>query len=235
MATQIGALGNNGIAMSGVCWEVRLMSLKAFDFSDGFDSALIEAIEYALLQGARVINAAWGGDAYSQSLKDVIDAANGAGVLVVASAGNASEDLETTPYYPASYVSKNIVSVLSSNRLDQISIFSNRGGVSVDLGAPGEAIPLIFGSTGSGTSYAAAHVSGACALLLSANPLARVQDVKTALLDGVDPVLPGWCVSGGRPQYGPRAGIVAGTLDDVDPERFLGDCAGYIADGAGRV
>ncbi len=198
VASVIGAEGNNGQGIAGVCWQSSLMALKALDGDGvGFDSNLIEAVEYAVTQGAHVINASWGATAYSQSLKDVIDAANGAGVVVVTSAGNTASNLESASYYPASYGSKNIVSVLATNKLDQRASFSSYGAVSVDLGAPGEGVVSLYGTV-SGSSYAAAHVSGACALLLSANPLARVQDLKTALLNGTDPVLPGLCVSGGR-------------------------------------
>jgi subtilisin family serine protease len=199
VASVIGAQGNNAVGIAGVCWQTRLMALKALDSNGiGYDSNLIQAFEYALMQDARIINASWGGEAYSQSLKDAIDAANGAGAVVVAAAGNTGANLETTPHYPASYGSKNIVSVLGTNNLDQKASASSYGAVSVDLGAPGQDIPTVLG-TRSGSSYAAAHVSGVCALLLSSNPLARVQDLKKALLDGVDPVLPGAaCVSGGR-------------------------------------
>ncbi|HNY26473.1 MAG TPA: S8 family serine peptidase, partial [Candidatus Sumerlaeota bacterium] len=198
VASVIGAQGNNGVGIAGVCWQTRLMALKALDSNGfGYDSNLIQAIEYAVMQDARIINASWGGDAYSQSLKDAIDAANGAGAVVVAAAGNTAANLEGTPHYPASYGSKNVVSVLATNNLDQKASTSSYGAASVDLGAPGLNIPTLLG-TRSGSSYAAAQVSGACALLLSSNPLARVQDVKKALLDGADPVLPGLCVSGGR-------------------------------------
>ena len=210
----IGAVGNNNLGVAGVCWTVKIMAVKAFNASgSGYLSDIILAIQYAKAKGARVINASWGGYSYSQGLYDAIAAARDAGVLFVASAGNDSIDNDNPPgyspsygipNYPSSYNLSNIISVLATTDTDQMADFSNYGLTSVDLGAPGLSILSTIPGGGygykSGTSMAAPHVAGACALFLSADPNLTYTEVKQFLLDYSDPLpsLDGLCVSGGR-------------------------------------
>jgi len=137
----IGAVGNNNTGVVGVCWQVEIMNLKSFDeYGRGYDANNIAAIEYAVDNGAKVINASWGNWTYNQSLKDAIDAADASGVLFVAAAGNdhySIDDPRYEPFYPAGYDSDNIISVMSTDQNDVKSDFSNWGPTSVDLGAPG--------------------------------------------------------------------------------------------------
>jgi predicted outer membrane repeat protein len=200
----IGAVGNNAMGVTGVCWHVRIMAVKCFDANGmGYTSNEISAIEYSVANGAKVINASWGGYAYSQNLYDAIASARDAGVIFVAAAGNSSINNDsTTPAYPASYDLANIISVMATTDTDQQASFSNYGLTSVDIGAPGQNIlSTVPGNTYdyySGTSMASPHVAGTCALLLSIDPTLTYSQVKQILLNTVDKTLPGLCVSGGR-------------------------------------
>lgn len=215
----IGAVGNNNLGVTGVCWNVKLMALKigADDFLvTVFDSEIIEAIAYAVDNGAKIINASWGGPDFSQSLYDAIKRAGDAGLLFVAAAGNDGKDNDVSPVYPACFDLDCVISVMSTDQDDKKSAFSNFGANSVDLAAPGtdilsttpgkQLLPMIvFGVKNnydvlSGTSMAAPFVSGACALVWSQYPTLPNRLVKGLLLKTVDPVLgsPRPCVSGGR-------------------------------------
>ena len=131
----IGAVGNNAMGMSGVCWNVSIMPLRFISAADyGTVADAIRAIEYADAKGASVINLSWGGPDYSQALKDAIDAA---GALVVCAAGNDGSDLAASPCYPASFDSANILSVGASNRDDAPAWFTNYSDHWVDVAAPG--------------------------------------------------------------------------------------------------
>ena len=219
----IGAEGNNGIGVAGVCWKVSIMALKFLDASgNGTTADAISAIEYATLMGARVMNNSWGGGGYEQSLKDAIDAAGAANILFVAAAGNDyGNDNDVTPTYPASYDSPNILSVMATDHDDLMSGFSNFGLTTVDLAGPGTDVLSCEPGGGyrllSGTSMATPHLAGACALLLSANPLLNVASLKHALLSTVDTNLPGLCVSGGRLNVARALAGVSSTWITITP------------------
>ena len=72
----IGAVGNNGVGVTGVNWDVSIMSLKFLGPQGGSTSDAIAGIQYAANKGVRVINASWGGGGFSQALKDAIDNCN---------------------------------------------------------------------------------------------------------------------------------------------------------------
>jgi subtilisin family serine protease len=206
----IGAVGNNGLGVVGVCWTVKIMALKVLDEEgSGEFGEIISGIQYAVANGARVINASWGGyfsQQDSQGLYDAISAARSAGVIFVAAAGNDSLDNDATlpPHNPSSYNLDNIIAVMATTNTDVRASFSNYGFTTVDLGAPGFNIlsTIPGGSYGfrSGTSMAAPHITGACALLLSADPNLTYTEVKGYLMDYSDPLpsLTSFCVSGGR-------------------------------------
>jgi len=204
-AGTIGAVGNNGQGVAGVCWNVKIMALKFLDSSgSGNTSDAIEAVQYAILMGANLSSNSWGGGSYSQALKDVIDAAGNANQLFVAAAGNSSSDNDISPAYPASYTSENIIAVLATDRYDNMSSFSSYGLTSVDIGAPGSDILSCQPGSNyqylSGTSMATPHVSGATALIWSFSPSMPYQEVKDLLIQTADkiPALAGRCVSEGR-------------------------------------
>ena len=134
----VGAVGNNGLGIVGVNWNVSLMAGK-FLGSDGSGSnaGAIEAIVYAVDHGADVINASWGGEDYSAELYDAVIYAKQHGVLFIAAAGNDSNNNDQVSFYPASFTLSNIISVAATDSRDRLALFSNYGAKSVDVGAPG--------------------------------------------------------------------------------------------------
>jgi len=218
-AGTVGALGNNGEGVAGVCWTVKIMNLKIFPNygEEWFISGAIEAIEYGVDKGAQVLSNSWGGGPYSESLKNAIQAADANGVLFIAAAGNEDSDNDQYPHhYPSGYDCNNIISVMATNHNDERWESSNYGPTSVDIGAPGTDILSTFPTyetdemwewgfstyyeTISGTSMATPHVAGACALVWSRNLALSHLEVKDIILNAADqiPALNGLCVTGGR-------------------------------------
>ncbi|MCA8987034.1 MAG: S8 family serine peptidase, partial [Planctomycetaceae bacterium] len=202
VAGTIAAQGNNGTGVTGVTWNAQLMAIKFLDRNgEGFLSDAVSAINYATRMGAHITNNSWGGGGFSSSLQAAISAAGNAGQLFVAAAGN---DGASQADYPALYSNSNILSVASSDRNDLKSSFSNYNSVSVDLAAPGSSIYSTSYTGGyttkSGTSMATPHVAGAAALLKSLRPTATVSEIKSTLMNTVDPLsaFTGRVVTGGR-------------------------------------
>jgi subtilisin family serine protease len=204
-AGTIGAVGDNNEGVTGVCWDVKIMAVKFLNsYGVGYTDDAIAAIGYAVDNGADVLSNSWGGGGYSEGLKDAIEAADANGVLFVAAAGNDSRSNDIYPHYPSSYDCNNIISVLSTDKYDQMSGFSNYGPTSVDLGAPGSTIyscKLGGGYTyGSGTSMATPHVAGACALVWAEHPSKSCLEVKETVVWTADELddLDANCVTSGR-------------------------------------
>ncbi len=201
VAGTIGAVGNNGQGVVGVNWTTSLMALKVLNARGvGFLGDAVQAINYANMMSdrgtnVRVLNASWEFFEFESALESAIQRAQDRDILFVAAAGNGDAfgwgwDIDGTPVYPAGYENSNIIAVAASDESDRLGRFSNFGVDSVDLAAPGtgvlSALPGGKYGTLNGTSMAAAHVSGVAALYLSKFPEASFEEVRTAILRGVD-------------------------------------------------
>jgi subtilisin family serine protease len=121
----IGAVGDNGIGVTGINWDVKIMPLKTAKqiliFFCGLEDAdIIKAIEYAAMNGARVSNNSYGGGFYNQAVFNTIRASKH---LFVAAAGNESNNNDVNPSYPASYDLDNIISVAATDHNDSLLPF----------------------------------------------------------------------------------------------------------------
>lgn len=203
----MGAVGNNGIGVTGVMWNAQIMILKMGNGSFPL-TAIIPALDYAWMNGARIINASWGGRGASTTMRDAIQRVNDAGVLFVAAAGNNGTNNDVIPFYPANYDVPNIISVANTTQLDLLRTTSpepsNWGPNTVHLGAPGTNIISTYPGgryvAFVGTSQAAPHVAATAGLILSVNPNLGVADVKNIILSSVDPIpaLADKVITGGR-------------------------------------
>lgn len=207
----IGAVGNNGRGIAGVAWRVGLMAVR-FLGRDGSGSIAdaVRAINYVTMMrsnfgvNVRAINASWGTEGFSQALETAIRTAGQAGIIFVAAAGNDSRNNDRHPHYPSNHASENVIAVAASDRQDRLAAFSNFGPEKVHLAAPGvDILSTYLGERYawmSGTSMSTAFVTGTVALVAASAPSATLQEVRQAIIDGVDR-LPGWSplvASGGR-------------------------------------
>ena len=175
----IAAVADNAIGGSGVAPQSRILPIRVLDSLGSGDSKDVsKAVRFAVDSGVRVINLSLGGSTESTSLTAAIQYAVDRNVLVVAAAGNGAAD--STPKWPGA--SDLAIAVTAVDRYNSVTSFDQRGDY-IDIAAPGSSI-LSTASNDykiqSGTSMAAAFVSGAAALLFAAQPsitAAQVRDV----------------------------------------------------------
>src|SRR3990172_6142547 len=174
----MGAATNNSRDVAGVNWNITMVPVKVCDFTAGCPTAAIAAgINWAVANGAQIINITPSLTASTPDIDSAVANAVARGILVVAAAGdNASQT-----YYPAA--NPGVIAVGATDQNDVIATFS---GKHPTLVAPGQMVNILV--TGgccrqsTGTAFAAGHVSGALALLLSAGVPAAT--AKTAVLQG---------------------------------------------------
>lgn len=176
--------------------SVKLLPLNVLcDNGTGSHAKVLAGLEYILElreQNIPVVtaNLSWGNDYKSQLLEGALQRVSQAGVQLVVSAGNQGRNLDKQARYPAVYSVSGMLTVAASTRTDELAENSNHGVQYVDLSAPGVDIPVAVAGGGyqhaSGTSLAAAYVSGASALLSSMKPELSPKQRKSAIVAGVD-------------------------------------------------
>lgn len=203
VAGTLGAASNNGFGITGVDWNVQIMPLKFIDQTgSGTIDAAIQAIHYAVDHGARVINASWGGQAFSQSLEAAIGYAAAHNVVFVTAAGNESANNDAVASYPANYRLGNVLSVTAVDPNGNLPSFANIGPSTVDVAAPGVSIwSAYLGGFAylTGTSMSTPYVAGVAALMIGRDPNLTAGQV-VQIIDSTAKPLPsltGLIISGG--------------------------------------
>lgn len=224
----LGAKGNNGLGVTGVNWNTRIMFVAA----SGFESEVLAAFDYIRRarqrynqssgsKGAFVValNCSWGIN-YGQPADAPLwcaayDELGAEGILSVASTANIPVNVDEVGDLPTTCPSEYLLGVTSLNSSDEKAINAAWGNQHVDLGAYGQNVFTASSAGGygtfSGTSYAAPQVTGAIGLLYAApcpslialakfNPAAAATWVKNLILGNVspNPALSGITVSDGR-------------------------------------
>ncbi len=199
----IAAVGDNNEGLTGVVWDAQIMAVRMLDkVGSGNSVDARSAIEYAVDNGADVINLSFSGTTNDPALKKAVQNAYNQGVVIVAALGNDGENINNNPVYPACYRNGEqdwVIGVAASNKYDKHSLFSNYG-YCADLSAPGEDMYGLFyydpdngysdayGDDWAGTSVASPVVAGAAALLLSEYPSLEPADIRNILKLSVDPM-----------------------------------------------
>jgi len=235
----IAACTDNGLGIAGVNGAARIMPLKVANFSgQARSSAVASAIHYAVDHGARVINLSLGGEVVTELEREAAARAAAAGVLIVVAAGNKGLDTSRFGYpsLPGALV------VGATDEAGRRAGFSNFGS-HLDVAAPGVDVlslrardtdfiglseppdyppgAAIVGTGGayyraSGTSFAAALVSGLASRIFAARPAYTAEDVRRALAAGaVDLAQPGVDQLTGHGRVDLMGALAA------DPERYL--------------
>ena len=198
------AAGDNTIGLAGIAWDARILPVKVLDCTGvGRVSTVAAGIRYAVRRGAHVINISLGTYRDSSVLREAIEHAQRADSLIVASAGNVPGAVSYPGAYPG-VIAVGASGVVVDGALDYTGPASFTGsGPEVDLLAPGVSIigplpPELCGELGwqcdngpyirvSGSSFAAAIVTGAAALLRERSPTLGAPLLRIQLLRSLQP------------------------------------------------
>ncbi|EMK00514.1 MULTISPECIES: S8 family serine peptidase [unclassified Leptospira] len=141
VAGTIGAKGNNGTGVAGVCWTAKIMAVRVLDqLGSGDTATIIKGINFAVRNGAKVLNLSLGGPDYDSAMRSAIaNAGRKYDALFVVAAGNEDNDLKSDNSYPCEYDEANILCVAALDQKFQLASFSNYDSSKkrVDIGAPG--------------------------------------------------------------------------------------------------
>lgn len=169
--------------LTGVAPSARILAVRAFDpaaGSEGTTFSILKGLEWSVQKGARVINMSFAGP-QDPIMARLLAAASKKGIVLVAAAGNAGP--KSPPLFPAS--DPNVIAVTATDAEDRLFQGSNRGH-HVAVAAPGVnlLLPTPGGSYGmnTGTSFAAAHISGIAALVLEREPGLTPDSVRRIVL-----------------------------------------------------
>jgi subtilisin family serine protease len=139
VAGTIAAVGNNTNGITGVCWQAQIMSVRVMDSAGtGSTSTIIQGIQFAVDNGAKVINMSLGFEGvFDLAFSNAITYARDNDVVVVVAAGNSGTDNNLTSFYPCNFTHANLICVAALDQDYSLASFSNYGATSVDVGAPG--------------------------------------------------------------------------------------------------
>lgn len=211
----IGAVGNNGVGVTGFNWHVQVMPCKSHSSSGvGTVASIIECYQYVKMEKVKygydivATNNSYGGCTeacdWNPATYDAIKALIKPGVIMAFAAGNSGRDNDIQPNYPSNYDLPNILAVAATDSNDNRPGFSEWGRRSVDVGAPGanvySTLPGNRYGSESGTSMATPHVAGLVALLHSWKRSLPWWKLRNLIMSGGDKVasLDGSTVSGRR-------------------------------------
>ncbi len=177
----ISAVANNGTGVAGVAPESRILPIRVLGPDGrGRSGDVVAGVRMAADMGARVINLSLGGDQESAPLSEAITYATSKGSLVIAAAGN--DGPTAAPKWPAAFDQTIAVSFVDQSLAPGAK---SQVGSYIDIAAPGVGIiSTALGNYGlsTGSSMAAAYVSGAAALLFSAQPTLTAGQARDILL-----------------------------------------------------
>ncbi len=193
------AAKRDGVGITGTAPTAKIMPLKILNSTGvGKISDEINAINYAVANGAKIINISFGGQQINDRELSVIRAAEAKGVVVISAAGN---DARPEVDYPAKFANEVGIAIGAVNRNGLFTDYSNRAGSDTisyfvapggdggraDAGDVYSTVPLSQPGVPyryfAGTSMGVPHVSGVIALMLQANPSLTPAQIKQILAE----------------------------------------------------